>query len=78
MSVNDKVKVIWKTTCQWRDHAHWPKRCDIKLPEGEIVTQDSLKPGDAVKVKFGYRWYNAEVVESWEPETEKSMYSDYV
>lgn len=28
MSVNDKVKVLWKTNCHWRDHPHWPKRRD--------------------------------------------------
>lgn len=25
MSVNDKVKVIWETNCQWKDPPHWPK-----------------------------------------------------
>ena len=47
MSVNDKVKVIWKTTCQWRDHAHWPKRPDIKLPGSGTGTLDPLTRGDA-------------------------------
>lgn len=67
MSVNDKVKIIWKTSFQWRDHAHWLKRRDIKLPDGEAGTPDPISPGDAIKVKFGSRWYDAEVVESWEP-----------
>jgi len=37
MSVNDKVKVIWKTNCQWKDHPHWPKRKEIKLVDAENV-----------------------------------------
>ena len=74
MSVNDKVKVIWKTTCQWRDHAHWPKRCNIKLPGSETGTPDPLTRGDGVKVKFRGRWYNAEMAESWEPKSKKGMY----
>ena len=35
MSLNDKVKVIWKTNCQWRDQPHWPKRRDLKLNEND-------------------------------------------
>ena len=31
MSVNDKVQVIWKTNCQWKDRPHFPKRKEIKL-----------------------------------------------
>lgn len=57
MSVNNKVKVIWKTNCQWRDRPHWPKRKEIKLNEDDVVSEGkvlvALKPGDAVKVKFG-------------------------
>ena len=74
MSVNDKVKIIWKTNCQWRDHAHWLKQHDIKLPDGETGTHDPLSPGDAIKVKFGSRWYDAEVAESWEPKVKKNVY----
>ena len=74
MSLNGKVKVIWKTTCQWRDHAHWPKRRDIKLPGSETGALDQLKPGDSVKVKFGARWYNAEMAERWEPKSKKGTY----
>ena len=51
MSMNDKVKIVWKTSCQWKNRPHWPKRKDIKLPEGETQTPVPLKPGDAVKVK---------------------------
>lgn len=74
MSINDKVKIIWKRNCQWNDKPHWPKRKDIKLPEGETETPMALNPGDAVKVKFGGRWYNAEVVESWKPKSKKGEY----
>jgi len=72
--MNDKVKIVLKTSCQWKNRPHWPKRKDIKLPEGETQTPVPLKPGDAVKVKFGGRWYSAEVVESWELKSKKGMY----
>lgn len=75
MSVNDKVQVLWKTNCQWRDKPHWPKRKEIKLTDDDVVGEGkqltSLKPGDAVKVKFGSRWYSAEVCEQWEPKQSK-------
>ena len=61
MSVNDRVKVLWKTDCQWRDHPHWPKRKEIKFAQGELEeTSPStpLKIGDLVKIKFGSRWYS--------------------
>lgn len=73
MSLNDKVKVLWKTKCTWRDHAHWPKRREIKL-----LNQDDtllpLKPGNAVKIKFGSRWYDAEVPEHWKPKSKKGTH----
>jgi len=74
MSVNDKVQVIWKTNCQWKDHPHWPKRKDIKLMDSDSSESSypALKNGDKVKVKFGSRWYNAEMVENWEPKAKKS------
>jgi hypothetical protein len=31
----------------------------------------TLNPGDAVKVRFGTRWYNAEVVKKWEAKSWK-------
>lgn len=31
----------------------------------------SLKPGDAVRVKFGSQWYNAEVCKHWDPKESK-------
>lgn len=59
MSVNDRVQVIWKTNCQWKDWPHWPKRKEIKLVNEDVVNEGkellALKPGDAVKVKFGSR-----------------------
>ena len=79
MSLNDKVKVLWKTKCAWRDHAHWPKRKEIKL-----LNQDDallpLKPGDAVKIKFRSKWYDAEVAEHWKPKSKKGthLYKGYI
>ena len=74
MSVKDKVKIIWKTSCQWQDRAHWPKRKDIKLRDGDTGTSTPLKPGDAVKIKFGSRWYDGEMVEAWEPRGKRGLY----
>ena len=74
MSVNDKIKVVWKTNCLWRNKPHWPKRKDIKLQEGETQTPGPLKQGDAVKVKFGGKWYSAEMVQSWKPKSKKGMH----
>lgn len=31
-----------------------------------------FKNGDKVKVKFGFRWYNVEMVENWELKVKKS------
>ena len=80
MSVNDKVKVIWKTNCQWKDRPHWPKRKEIKLVDAgtEENVYPPLKSGDKVKVKFGSRWYNAEVVESWDPKAKKGKCYSFV
>ena len=73
MSLNERVKVLWKTKCAWRDHAHWPKRKEIKL-----LNQDDalllLKPGDTVKFKFGSRWYDAAVAEHWRPKSKRGMH----
>ena len=80
MSINDKVKVVWKTNCQWRDRPHWPKRRDLKLTGKDQLNDEqefsALNPGDAVKMKFGSRWYDAEVCEKWEPkQTKRGKYS---
>lgn len=72
MSVNEKVKVFWKTSDEWRDRPHWPKRKDIKA-SGDTNTLVPLKQGDAVKIKFGARWYDAEVVEAWQPKRTKNV-----
>jgi len=69
MSLDDKVKVLWKTNCQWRDKPHWPKRKEIKLPQGDSTMP--LKTGDHVKIKFGSRWYDAEVAEDWQPKSKR-------
>lgn len=80
MSVNDKVKVIWKTNCQWKDRPHWPKRKEIKLVDAG--TEENVYPplisGEKVKVKFGSRWYNVEVVESWDPKAKKGKCYSFV
>lgn len=72
MSVNEKVKVLWKTSDEWRDHPHWPKRKDIKASGDNTETLVPLKQGDAVKIKFGARWYDAEVVDAWQPKRSKN------
>lgn len=74
MSINDKVKVLWKTNCARRDRPHWPKRKEIMLPQRELEENSSttpLKIGDLVKIKFGSRWYDAKVAENWELKTKK-------
>lgn len=73
MLLNDKVKVSWKTNCQWRDKPRWPKRKEIKLPQGEIGETSTmpLKTGDRVKIKFGSHWYHAEVAEDWQAKSKK-------
>lgn len=73
MLLNDKVKVSWKTNCQWRDKPRWPKRKEIKLPQGEIGETSTmpLKTGDRVKIKFGSHWYDAEVAEDWQAKSKK-------
>ena len=67
MSVNEKVKLFWKTSDEWHDRPHWPKRKHIKASGDNTETLVPLKQGDAVKIKFGARWYDAEVVEAWQP-----------
>ena len=71
MSVKEKVKVFWKTSDEWRDCPHWPKRKDIKA-SGDTDTLVPLKQGDTVKIKFGARWYDAEVVEAWQARRTKN------
>ena len=75
MSINDKIKVLWKTRCEWRDKPHFPKRRHFQLREGE--SEGSLlllNLGDAAKIKFGSGWYDVEVAESWSPKPRKGMY----
>ena len=53
MSINDKIKVLWKTSCEWRDKLHFPKQRDFQLREGE--SEGSLLPlklGDWAKIKL--------------------------
>jgi len=42
-------------------------------PTGQNVVK-SLKPSDLVRIKFGSRWYDAEVAEHWNPKSKKGMY----
>ena len=53
-----EIRIIWKTDCKWRDTDYFVHRHEIKPSDVE------LKAGDRVKVKYGKRWYNAEVVET--------------
>ena len=61
MSVNDDVRIVWKTKCKWRDHEDLAKRKDIR-PKGLSVKHDfaklPLQPGDPVKILFGKTWYD--------------------
>ena len=57
MAQREEIRIIWKTNCKWRDTDYVVERKDIKPVGGP------LRPGDAVKVKYGARWYNAEIVE---------------
>ena len=76
MSVNERVQVIWKTNCQWKDRPHFPKRKEIKPcnSDGEENSYACLKNGDRVKVKFGSNWYDAEVAEKWNPKSKRGGY----
>lgn len=80
MFVNDKVKVIWKINCQWKDRFYWLKRKEIKLVDVGIEENVYFffKSGDKVKVKFGFRWYNVEVVESWDFKVKKGKCYSFV
>ena len=57
----------------------WPKRKEIKANSDDDGKElSSLKPGDAVRVKFGSRWYDAEVCEGWEPtQSKKGKYIEH-
>ena len=76
MSLSDTVEILWKTNCKWHDHPHWPKRKDLKLKDaqkGNGKRWPLLAPGDAVRVKFGTRWYDGEVQETWKPKSWKGI-----
>ena len=68
---NDEVKILWKTTCKWRDTEDLAKREDIR-PKNMSSKQEfdtvPLKEGDAVKIRFKQKWYDGEILESWNPE----------
>ena len=73
MSKNDKLKVIWKTNCKWRDIEHSARRKEIKLTDVNIGKEEfatlPINVGDPMKIKFGSRWYDGEAAEYWEPKT---------
>ena len=53
----------------------FPKRRDFQLHEGELKGSLLLLTlGDAAKIRFGSRWHNVEVAESWSPKPRKGMY----
>ena len=66
--VNEEIKFIWKTNDKWRDHEDFAERKNIR-PKNMSWKEDfekvPLKPGDAVKIKFNKKWYDGEVMESW-------------
>lgn len=79
LSANDKVKVLWKTNCHWRDRPHWPKRKEIKLREGETEEKLlELNSGEMVKIKFGSSWYDAKIAEGWTPKAKKGVYIQFL
>lgn len=64
MAQSGEIRIIWKTTCKWRDTDYIVTRKDIRPISGKGNTASiEYKEGDAVKVKWGSRWYDAEIVE---------------
>ena len=55
---------------KWRDHEDLAKRKCIRL-KGVPIKGDfamlPLKPGDLVKILYGKRWYDGEIMEQWSP-----------
>ena len=78
MSVNDDVKIVWKTKCKWRGHKDLAKRKGIR-PKVISVKSDfakhPLQTGDPVKILFGKKWYDGETHEKWTFETDKGSQS---
>jgi hypothetical protein len=60
MAQSEDIRIIWKTNCKWRDTDYYVNQEDVR-PIGSC--KDKIKEGDAVKMKYGSRWYNAEIVE---------------
>ena len=63
MAQSGKIRIIWKTTCKWRNTDYIVKRKDVR-PMGSKGHTASIeyKEGNAVKVKWGSRWYDAELL----------------
>ena len=63
MAQSGKIRIIWKTTCKWRNTDYIVTRKDVR-PMGSKGDTASIeyKEDDAVKVKCS-RWFDAEIVE---------------
>ena len=74
MSVNNKVKVLWKTNCQWRDRPHWPKRKEIKANSADNGKElSSLKPGNAVRVNLAHDFTIPKCVRAGNPDSQRKV-----
>lgn len=73
MLKNGEFRIIWKTNCKWKDTDYVVNRGDIKpinCSTNDDLTTLKISEGDRVRVKYGGRWYNAEVVEVGEDKNE--------
>ena len=63
MAQSGKIRIIWKTTCKWRNTDYIVTRKHVR-PMGSKGDTASIeyKEVDAVKVKWVSRWYDAEIV----------------
>ena len=63
---SDEFRIIWKTNCKWRDTDYIVKACDIRWPSSTTTDKRKISytVGDSVNVKYGPKWYNAEIVET--------------
>ena len=65
-----EVKILWKTTCRLKNTEHLAKK---KIRPKNTSSNKNLirflsKKEDAVKIRFGQKWYDGEILESWNPE----------
>ena len=77
MASSDEIEVLWKTKCEWHDTPHTFKRKEIKPKDMKLAPKEaqtvSLHKGQAVRVKFGHKWWDAEMTEDWEPSNKRGM-----